>query len=83
MPDGADQAVGIALDAVEGPPEQRVGGALPVDVRGDHGVDSVAGTQQLGEPVLVDRLAEAHEAPAAPGADRRPAEVHRRNGSDV
>ena len=67
--DRADQAVGVTIDALERAPEQLVGAAGAVDVGGDHRVDPGAGTQHRRQPLLVDRLAEVHEAPAAPGAD--------------
>ena len=66
---GADQAVGLALDAAQRAAEQLVGLARPVGVGRQDGVDAVAGAQQGGQALVVDRLAEAHEAPAAPGAD--------------
>src|SRR5262249_44824637 len=69
MADGADQAVGVRRDAGERAAEQRVGLAGAVGVGGEHGVDALAGAQQRRETVVVDRLAEVHEAPAAPGSD--------------
>ena len=41
----------------------------PVGVGGEDGVDALARAQQRGQARIVDRLAEVHEAPAAPGAD--------------
>ena len=73
--DGADQAVVVARHARQRPPEQRVGLALPVGVGGEHGVDPVARAQQRRQALLVDRLAEVEEAPAAPGADRAAARL--------
>ena len=70
MTDGADHADLLARDALEGEAEQAIGLAGAVDVRGDHRVDVGVGTQQRDQPVLLERLTEVHEAPAAPGAER-------------
>jgi hypothetical protein len=69
--DRPDQAVVLARDAVEGTAEQRVGLARSVGVGGHHRPNAVVGTQQRDQPLVVDLLAEAHEAPTAPGSDRR------------
>ena len=50
--------------------EQAVGLAGAIDVGGDDGVDVVAGRDQGEQALLVELLAEVHEAPAAPGAER-------------
>src|SRR5213076_1230800 len=78
--DRADEAVGAAIDPCQRPPQQLVGGSLPVDVGGDQGVDPLAGPQQSRQPIVVDRLAEAHEAPATPGADRDASGLHAAEG---
>ena len=77
MPDRARPAVRVAVEARERPTEQPVRLALAVDVGGENGANAVARSHERLEAVLVDRLAEVHEAPAAPGSDRHPAEVHR------
>ena len=74
--DGADQASTPRADPRQRPAQQRVGLALPVGVGGEDRVDPAAGPQQRLQPLLGDRLAEAQEAPAAPGADRvRPGSI--------
>ena len=67
--DRADERVVVARHAGQRAAEQRVGLARAVGVGRDHRVDAVAGPQQRLEALVRDRLAEAHEAPAAPGAD--------------
>ena len=69
MADRADQAVVVARDAVQRPPHQPVRLALAVDVGGQDRVDPLVRAQEGHEPLVVHRLAEAQEAPAAPGAD--------------
>ena len=77
--DGARDPVRIALEACECPAERAIGLALAVDVGRDDGVDALARAEERLEPVVGDRLAEAHVAPAAPGSDRAAAELgHRR-----
>jgi hypothetical protein len=39
-------------------------------------VDARVGAQQGDEALVVERLSEAHEAPAAPGADRDVTGIH-------
>ncbi len=79
MPDRTDEAVALAREARERATEREVRATLAVDVRGDHRVDPPAGTEQAREPALLERLAEVHEAPAAPGADRGGGRVHARH----
>ena len=67
--DRAHQAVVATPHAVERAAEERVGLARAVDVRGDHGAYPVVRSQQRDHALVVDRLTEAQEAPAAPGAD--------------
>jgi hypothetical protein len=78
--DRADQRVVGARHARQRAPEQGVGLAGPVGVGGHDRADAPAGPQQRLQALLGDRLAEAHEAPAAPGADRRVTE-HRHHSS--
>ena len=68
MADRSDHADLIARHALEGAPEQAVGLAGAVDVGGDDGVDRAVGRKQRDQPLLLERLAEVHVAPAAPGA---------------
>ncbi len=70
VPDRAHQRVLVARDAGQRGAEQPVGLARPVGVGGDHGGDAAAGAHERGEALVVERLAEAHEAPAGPGAHR-------------
>ena len=70
VPDRADQRVVVARHAGQRAAEQPVRLARAVGVGGDHGADPAAGAQQRGEAVVVERLAEVHEAPAAPRPDR-------------
>jgi hypothetical protein len=70
VPDGADQAVVVAADAAQRAAEERVGLPRPVGVGGEDRVDALPRAQQRREAVVIDRLAEAHEAPAAPGPER-------------
>ncbi len=72
VPDRADQAVVVARDALERPPQHPVGLALPVGVGGKDRVDAVVRAQQRRQAVLGDRLPEVEETPSAPGADRGP-----------
>jgi hypothetical protein len=67
--DRPDEAVLGPRHADQRTSEQRVGRPRSIGVGGHDGVDAIAGRQQRGEPVLLDGLAEAHEAPTAPGAD--------------
>ena len=71
MAHGADDAHLIPATQPPGErtAEHRVGLAGAVHVGGDDGVDAAAGRDQRREALVVDRLAEVHEAPAAPGAD--------------
>ena len=76
MADRAGERERVAVEAGDRTADQRVGGAGPVDVGGDHGVDPVPGTHQPLEPRVVERLAEVHEPAAAPAADRGPSQLH-------
>jgi hypothetical protein len=75
VPDGADQTVGVAVEASERPADGAVCLALAVGVGGDDRVDPLAGPQQRDEAVVLERLAEAHEPPARPGAEARVAGI--------
>ena len=76
VPDRADQAVVLARHPLERSPKQAVGLAGAVGVGGDDRVDPLAGAQQREQALVLQRLAEVHEAPAAPGADRGGGGVH-------
>jgi hypothetical protein len=80
--DGADQRVGVAIEAGERSAEQRVGGALAVDVGGQHGADAVVGAHQREQALIVERDAVVHEVAARPGAEGgvRGIEGHRPEG---
>ena len=73
--DRPDDAHLITRQTLDRAAEHRVGVAGAVDVGGDDGRDALVGRDQPGEALVVERLAEAHEAPAAPGSDRARAEV--------
>ena len=74
--DRADDAVVIACDARQRAAQRGVGLARAVRVGRDHRVDAAARAQQRLHAFLVERLAEVHEAPAAPRADRRRRRFH-------
>ncbi len=79
VPDGADQAVGVAVRALQRPAEQRVGVAGAVGVRGHDRAHARVRAQQREQPLVVERDAEVHEAAAAPGSDGGPGGLgHRR-----
>ena len=67
--DRADDAVAVAVEAGERAAEERVGLAGAVGVGGDDRVDPLVRAQERGEALVVERLAEVHEPPAAPGAE--------------
>jgi hypothetical protein len=69
VPDRADEAERVALHALDRATEQPVRLALPVGVGGQDRVDPVPGLDQREEPLVIQRLAEVHEPPAAPGAE--------------
>jgi hypothetical protein len=71
VPDGADQAVRVAVASLQCAAEQRVRLARAVRVGGHDRADALVGPEQRCQAVVVERLAEVHEAAAAPGADRR------------
>src|SRR5207249_5780823 len=77
--DRAHEAVPVLRHALQRPAEDPVGLALAIDVGREQGRDPVPGTQQRGQALLVDRLAEAQVAAAAPGSDRDVARIHREN----
>src|SRR5439155_22161659 len=78
--DRADEAVLLPRQALECAPQQRVGLACAVRVGREDGANALVGADQREVAVVVERLSEAHEAAAAPGADRgvRGVEGHRR-----
>ena len=78
--DGAGQRVVVARQPGQRAPDELVGGARAVGVGGQHGVDLRVGRQQRLEARLVELLAEAHEAPAAPGPQRRVSDRPRHAG---
>ena len=51
--------------------EQAIGFAGAVDVGCEHRVEALVGAQQRDQALLAERLAEVHEAPTAPGSERR------------
>ena len=67
--DGADDAHALARAARDRPPEHPVGVAGPVNVGRQHSGDRLVGSDQRSEALVVERLAEVHEAAAAPRAD--------------
>ena len=69
MTDRPDDPHLRARAARDRPAEHPVGLALAVDVGGDHRPDRLVGRDQLAEALVVERLAKAHEASAAPRAD--------------
>jgi hypothetical protein len=69
VPNRPHQAVVLTRHARERAAEQLVGLAGAVGVGRHDRVDPAAGAQQRRQPVVVDRLAEAHETPAAPCSD--------------
>jgi hypothetical protein len=69
VPDRADQAVVLAREAGQSAAKQRVSLAGAVRVGGHHGPDAVAGSHERSQPLVIQRLTEAHEAPAAPRPD--------------
>ena len=66
MADGPDHAHLVPLQARQPTAEHQIGLAGPVHVGGDHGADRVIRSDQGYEAVVVERLSETHEAPAAP-----------------
>ena len=76
--DGAHQAVVLAVDPGQRLAERPVGLSGAVGVGGDHRVDALARPQQREQPAVLERLAEAHEASAAPRSDRSGRGVHHR-----
>ena len=65
----AHEEVVVTRQAAQRLTDQPVSLALAVHVGGEHRLDSVAWTQERGQSLVVERLAEVHEAPAAPAAD--------------
>src|SRR3954468_23544061 len=59
-----------ARDPASPAPRQLVGRPGTIGVSGHHGRDTLIRTQESREPLVVDRLAEVHEATAAPCPDR-------------
>jgi hypothetical protein len=80
--DGADQRVGVAVEAGERAAEQRVGCALAVDVGGQHGPDALVGAHEREQPLVIERDAVVHEVAARPCAEGgvRGIEGHRPEG---
>ena len=60
----------VAGRARHRPPHDAVGLPDAVDVGGEHRAQAVVGAQQRLQALLVERLAEVHVAPAAPGSER-------------
>ena len=72
------ERIRLARHAFQRAPQQRVRLPLAIDVGGQDRADTLVRTQERGVPLVIDRLAEAHEAPAAPRANRRAAQVRQR-----
>ena len=81
VPDRADEAERVAVEPVDGTANEAIGLALAVHVGGHDGADLVVRTQERDEAVIVERDAVVQEAPAAPGAECRVAEI--RHGRSV
>jgi len=75
VPDHADQPEVVAGQSGNRSAHQLVGSPLAVDVGCDNGADPLVGPQQGDQPLVGDRLAEVHEAPATPGAERGVSQV--------
>jgi hypothetical protein len=81
VPDGAHEPVGRAPEPGDRTTDEAIGLALAVDVGRHDAADLRVGAQQRDEPVVVERDAVVQEASAAPGAERRVAEI--RHGRSV
>ena len=74
--DRPDQAVALARASRQRGAERAVGVARAVGVGRDDGVDPFSWAQQRQQALVLQRLAEVHEATAAPGPDRGRARPH-------
>ena len=77
VPDRADDAHLLSPPAGDRLSEDPVCLTLSVHVSADHGRDRVVGGDQRAVALVVERLAEVHEAPAAPSADGKRAGIER------
>ena len=77
MADRPDERTRVAIHAGQRPAGRPVRLAFAVDIGRQDRVDPVPGAQQRLEALVVELLAEMHEAAAAPGSDCRPARDHR------
>ena len=66
MANRADEAVVLAREPFQGLADDQVGAAGAVSVSGDQRVDPATGAKQINQPLLLDLLAEVHEAPSGP-----------------
>ena len=84
MTDHADEAVGVAVDALERAAQQVVGLAVAIDIRGDEGADAglVGGLDATDEALFAEGFSKMHEASAAPGAVCRGCGIHNRVTDD-
>ena len=73
--DGADEPERRAVEPRDRSPDEPVGLALAVDVGRHDGTDALVRAQKRHEPVIVERHAVVEEPPAAPGTQRRMAEI--------
>src|SRR5688572_33503991 len=85
MAHDAREAISAAINPLERLTEQRVRAACAIDVRRDESARAllVGAAHEVDVALVVERLAEVHEASAAPTAESCSGEIHGESGGQT